>query len=370
MSNISNEYITKRKRLKVYLKRKNLKGVIFTRRSNYSWLTCGGRNKISDCADNGASTLLFYENKLYLFTTNIELERMKNEEINNFDFIKCLSYKWFKAEDLKNKIAKFGDLDKVRQDSLIVEGVRLLAEDFNKIKLCLTDEEKDKYIRLGKISTKCITETCKDIKTDMTEFRIQAILSDYLISEGITPLIILIGSDERLFNYRHPVPTDKKVSKYVIVVAGAMKWGLVAAITRLVHFGMPPKNILKARDMIIGIDAEMILGSRPDKKYSDIFKMAVRKYEEYGLGSEWENHHQGGPIGYEGRYFLTNSENMENIETGHAIAWNPSMSGFKSEDTFIVEEDRNTVITRGIDWPALEIETEYGKIFRPDILIK
>ena len=69
----------------------------------------------------------------------------------------------------------------------------MLVEDFNKIKLCLIDEEKNRYVRLGKISTKCITETCKNIKTDMTEFRIQAILSEYMISEGITPLIILVS---------------------------------------------------------------------------------------------------------------------------------------------------------------------------------
>ena len=213
-------------------------------------------------------------------------------------------------------------------------------------------------------------KTCEDIKIGMSEFEIQAILSEYLIAEGVMPLVILIGSDKRLFNYRHPVPTGKKIDKYVMVVCGAIKWGLITAISRLIHFGKPSSEIFKARDIITNIGAEMILSSRPGTKYSDVLKNEIKRFEKYGLEDEWKNHHQGGPIGYEGRYFLTKLEKKETIETNHAIAWNPSMRGFKSEDTIIVEKDENKIITEDGEWPTIEVETEYGKILRPDILIK
>ena len=155
-----------------------------------------------------------------------------------------------------------------------------------------------------------------------------------------------------------------------MVVAGSLKWGLITSITRLVHFGKLTREILNARNIITNIDAEMILSSRPGIKYSDIFINEISKFKENGLENEWVNHHQGGPTGYEGRYFLTTQQSKGAIEENHAIAWNPSMRGFKSEDTIIVGKEKNLIITEDKNWPRIEIETKYGKVLRPDILIK
>ena len=370
MGSILDEYNIKRDRLKEYLESRDLKGVLLTRRSNYSWLTCGGRNKILDCTEEGAATLLFYEGKLYLFTTNIEMQRMKDEETGGLDIMEFIEYKWFQPEDLKKKIERIADLDKTAQDSPVIDNVKMLDSGFNKIKMSLTDGDKERYIELGRISSKCVTNTCRDIEKGMSEFRVQAILSDYLISEGVFPGIILVASDRRLFEYRHPVPTGKEIEKYAMVVCGGVKWGLFVSITRLVYFGNPPDEVIKARDIITKIDAEMILSSRPGTKYSEILENEIENFKSYGLPDEWHNHHQGGPGGYEGRFFLTNRENEEIIEADHSIAWNPSMRGFKSEDTFIVEKDKNIIISRDDRWPAINVHTEYGDILRSDILLK
>ena len=364
-----NEYLIKKDRLSEYLEKKSLDGVFLTRRSNYSWLTCGARNKIADCADNGSASLLFCKDKLYLFTTNIEMQRMINEEINNFSFMECVEYKWFKPKDLEKKVASIVALNKIRQDAVILDGAKLMDNDFNEVKYCLTDGEKSRYKKLGKMSTECITATCNEIKKGMSEFNIQAILSDNLISLGITPWIILVASDERLFKYRHPIPTNKKIEKYIMVVLGAMKWGLIVSITRMIHFEKPEKEIIRARDLILRIDAEMILSSRPGMKYSDVLRNEIKIFSEFGMKDEWENHHQGGPMGYEGRYFLTNLHNEEIIEVNHAIGWNPSMRGYKSEDTIIVEEDKNNIITQDSGWPLIKIETKYGNVLRPNLLV-
>ena len=46
------------------------------------------------------------------------------------------------------------------------------------------------------------------------------------------------------------------------------------------------------------------------------------------------------------------------------------MSGFKSEDTIIVEKDSNKIITFDEKWPMIKVDTDIGSIKRPDILIK
>jgi Xaa-Pro dipeptidase len=364
------EFELKKKRLTDYMSKKNIEAVLLTKKSNYFWLTCGCRNQVVDYSELGASSLLFYNGRLFLITTNIEINRMMEEETNKFDFIESVSYNWYESDDFEEKIKKIVDLKKIFQDSPLLKSVNLLDKDFDELKFCLTSGEKDRYGSLGKTTAECMTDTCKCIEQGMSEFEVQATLSKKLILNKIMPWIILIASDQRIFKYRHPIPTDKKIDKYVMVVVGALRGGLIACCTRFVFFGEPGSQILKARDIINNIDAEMILSSRPGIKYSEIFKKESDNFNLYGLKDEWHNHHQGGPLGYEGRYFLVNSKTEETIKENNAIAWNPSMSGFKSEDTIIVEENENKIITFDEKWPTIKVDTGIGSINRPDILVK
>jgi len=64
-------------------------------------------------------------------------------------------------------------------------------------------------------------------------------------SKNINPHLVLIGSDERIFAYRHPIPKDKKIRKYVMVVVCAERDGLIVDMTRFVHFGLLPRELKK-----------------------------------------------------------------------------------------------------------------------------
>lgn len=370
METLLEEFKLKKKRITDYMNKKNIKAILLTKKSNYYWLICGARNQVVDYSESGASSLLFYNDRLFLITTNIEIHRMMEEETNKFDFIEPVSYNWYENNGFEKKIKKIADSKIIFQDYPLLKSASLLDKDFDELKFCLTSGEKDRYIDLGRRTAECMTDTCKCIEQKMSEYEAQAILSDKLISNEIMPWIILIASDQRIFRYRHPIPTSKKIDKYVMVVVGALKGGLIACCTRLLHFGEPDGLILRARDIINNIDAEMILGSRPGIKYSEIFKKEIDNFNLHGLKDEWHNHHQGGPLGYEGRYFLVNSMADEAIKENNAIAWNPSMSGYKSEDTIIVEENGNKIITFDKNWPMVKVETEAGIIKRPDILIK
>jgi antitoxin VapB len=55
---------------------------------------------------------------------------------------------------------------------------------------------------------------------------------------------------------------------------------------------------------------------------------------------------------------------------GQAYAWNPSITGTKSEDTILVSEQENEVLTEIADWPAIEIPVGDLSIKRPAILEK
>ena len=90
-------------------------------------------------------------------------------------------------------------------------------------------------------------------------------------------------------------------------------------------------------------------------------------YRDAGFGGEWREHVQGGPIGYLSREFDVvpgRAEAAEVITAGTAFAWNPTVRGAKSEDTFVVSGDGPAVaVTNTADWPAVG-----GPPSRPAIL--
>lgn len=53
-----------------------------------------------------------------------------------------------------------------------------------------------------------------------------------------------------------------------------------------------------------------------------------------------------------------------------AVAWNPSVPGAKSEDSFLVMEDETRVVTVGEGWwPMIEVKIDGVTLQRPDILV-
>ena len=61
---------------------------------------------------------------------------------------------------------------------------------------------------------------------------------------------------------------------------------------------------------------------------------------------------QGGPTGYEPRDFLADFESDSPVEVHQAFAWNPSVTGAKSEDTTLAGNDGPEILTADACWPS------------------
>lgn len=202
----------------------------------------------------------------------------------------------------------------------------------------------------------------------MTEFEIAGILAKEVHSRGCLPAVILIAVDDRIYKYRHPIPTSKKLEKQVMLVLCARLRGLILSCTRIIYFGTPPEELIKKHKAVCTVDGAFIKLTRPGVKISDIFKKAQEMYAETGFGDEWKLHHQGGPCGYEPRDIIATPNTEENVLLHQAFAWNPSITGTKSEDTILVEDEGNIILSEMSEWPMIEVDTPEGKILRPDIL--
>ncbi len=207
------------------------------------------------------------------------------------------------------------------------------------------------------------------VRPGQTEYEIAGILSMEAEQRGVQATVNLIATDERIFKYRHPLPTAKKLARYAMLILCGRRQGLVCSITRLVHFGPLPEEVRCIAELVARVDAEMIAATRPGRSLKEIFGIAMQAYAQAGYPEEWRMHHQGGPVGYEPREYLATPTSMETVSVGQAYAWNPSITGAKSEDTFLVGERDNQIITAIPGWPVIQVEVNGQILERPAILV-
>ena len=370
LKNLWNDFIKKMnreieikwERIKKFLKENNLNGVLLNKVANFAWFTGGKSNFVSLHTEIGASSLLITNKKIYFISNNIEFPRMIKEEIGNFNF-ENISFPWYQ-DKMKAVVKKIAG-DKVGSDKPDREFIPVSIENLH---FPLLEEEIKRYKQLGKESSTIMTEICKNIRQGDKEIEIAGKLSKRLWELKIIPVVILIAGDERIKNFRHPLPTSKKIKKHVMVVLCAKRDGLIVSLTRIVHFGKIPKNLKNKHFAVCKVDACFINETIPGKKIGEVFGNALEIYKETGYKNEWKLHHQGGLTGYLTRYYKGYKNLNIIIEENQAFAWNPSITGTKSEDTIITTKIGSEIISEDKNWPMIEIKYKNKILLRPDIL--
>ncbi|MGB9856862.1 MAG: M24 family metallopeptidase [Dictyoglomaceae bacterium] len=360
------EFKEKERRLREFMKEKGLSGIVLTRRSNFSWLTCGGDNHVVFSTEEGIASLVVTEKENYILTTNIEIQRILDEEVSGLDF-KPLSYPWYenKKEEILREI--FGDKP-FGTDIPLGNGI-LIDRDLVKIRSSLTSWEIERYRKIGKDAGEVLEEVARNIKPGFSEKAIATLLIENFWKKDLEPTVILVACDDRIYKYRHPIPTDNIFKKQAMLVIMARRKGLQVAGTRLVHVGPLGEELKKKHRAVVEIDANLIYATRPGVAYKELFNKMKELYNKVGYPNEWEKHHQGGPTGYWTREFINNPYVDDVVLENQPVAWNPSITGTKSEDTILVTSNGFEIVTHTGKWNYIKVKVEGKEIERPDILI-
>jgi antitoxin VapB len=232
----------------------------------------------------------------------------------------------------------------------------------------LSPEEGERFRVLGRLCAEAMNEAIRAVRPGQSEYEIAGLLAQATESRGVQPIVNLIASDERIYSFRHPLPTAKKLDRYAMLVLCGRRWGLVCSLTRFVHFGPLPKELRRKAEATAQIDATLIAATRPGKTLAQVFKEGVTAYDATGFADEWQLHHQGGPAGYEPREIVATPASPEMVASGQVYAWNPSITGVKSEDSVLIGADNNTILTEIEGWPVTELTIAGRKTKRPAIL--
>lgn len=336
--------------------------VLVSMQSNFAWLT-GGRGFIGLASERACAVVLITHGKVFLVVSNIEKQRLVEEELGSLaQEFSIEVYPWHEEAAEKRIVHGIVGSGRMETDAS-------LQKEFSALRRQLTDSELEKYRWLGQRTSAVVEDACCRIRPGITEFEAAGWLSCELWKAGIEPITNLIAFDDRVYQYRHPLPGENTLHKYAMLAVCTRKWGLVVSLSRFVHFGRIPAELKEKHKAVTDVDACLINNTRPGNRVDGIFREALKVYSEMGYAGEWEFHHQGGLTGYMAREYRATAESNEIVREKQAFAWNPSISGTKSEDTILVLEQGNEVITHTGNYPYLQVESGGKAILRPDILI-
>ncbi|TMW65485.1 hypothetical protein Poli38472_008127 [Pythium oligandrum] len=352
-----------------------LDAIVLSYTHNFSWFTGGARNFINMAAVDGVGSIYVDASQVVVLTNEIEGHRLINEEMDGLQAdVKLHEDPWYAQPQAIEVARKLANSDKIGVDMLHAD----VEARISKLREVLTEYEMDIYRSLGADCGKIIGEVARSVRPSQTEWEITAELSALCWKKSITPIVALVAADERVDAIRHPLPTNKRVKNKVMIVLCGRRAGFVLSVTRMVYVTTTPgakipEDLLRRHEAATYVDAVAITSSKPGVAAKDIFKAIQDAYETKGFPGEWKLHHQGGCAGYKSREWIANPQHTSVVSHNNGFAWNPSVTGTKTEDTVLMRDGPNgsivyEVISETPEWPLIEHEVNGVKIKRPGIL--
>ncbi len=372
------EFRTKHERVVGLLDRMELDGLLLRSRANLSWLGSGpadgtpfesvqgSRSEIWHQSDTGVMAFVVSRDRVTLVTENIELPRLLRDEFPDLD-LDVVAQPWHESNTVRAAIDSVPgharvlgtDLaDAPLQEGFQDLGVSLvdLREEIMDLRASLLPRELERYRWLGATSSQVMTALCRDLRPGTAEAAVVAEAHRRLHRFGIAQEVDIVCADERLWQDRHGLYSDRRIERVVMVVFCAHKWGLVANLTRMIHFGPIPDALSDRHRSVANLDRRIMEATRPGVALADIFNdTLIPGYADIGEPDAWRDHHQGGSTGYSGRDQRVTPTTQGMVQIHQAFAWNPSVAGAKSEDTFIVGERGAEILTLDEAWPCYEV---------------
>jgi Xaa-Pro dipeptidase len=332
---------SRREKLRELMERLGLDALLMRRPANFAWYTGGADNRVDHAAPVGVAGVLLTLEEEYIVTDNVEAPRMRGEETPDFEVVE---HPWY-----GDPLAVIRDLigDSPLGTDFSAANLRDVSEEISPLRYVLDDAAVELYRRLGSETAQAISEVAASLKPETNESEAAANLSAACRRRGMFAPVLLAASGRRTDRYRHPIPHGDALGRRAMLVVCAERDGLYANLTRIVDFEEPDREAARRQEACEAILRRMREeATRPGRTLADAFADCQRFYAEEGFPDGWREHHQGGTTGYASREIIATPAAHQEIRTGQAFAWNPSLVAAKAEETFVLTDAGPEVLTR------------------------
>ncbi len=334
----------RRESLRALMEDRGLGARLLRRPANFAWYTGGADNRVDHASPFGVAGVLVTPEAEYILTDNIEAPRMREEQTPDFEVVE---HPWH--EDPAATVRELTGDAPLGSDST-VGGALEVSEEISPLRFILDTEAIERYRQVGADAAAAVAEAADALRPGITEHDAAAALVGACRQRGLFSPVLLAAADGRIASYRHPIPQGEQIERRVMLVVCAERGGLYANVTRMVDFEEPEPELKRRQEACATILQRMREeATRPGRTLAEAFADCKRFYAEEGFSEEWRLHHQGGMTGYASREVIATAQTRQEIRVGHAFAWNPSVTGAKAEETFVLTENGPEVLTRKED---------------------
>jgi Xaa-Pro aminopeptidase len=301
-----------------------------------------------------------------LVTTQVEADRVAEEyQPRQHGFADLAAVPWYDPDGFARAAQ---DIAGAAADRLAADGHPAFGQDaadeLVALRLALSPAEQHDLRALGADAADALQQALTGWRPGELDLDVQARVAAVLEARGADTPVLIVGGDDRVRRFRHPMAAGVPVRELVMAVVVARRGGLHAAATRFASAGPVDAEYAALRARVLHIERAALAASRPPNRYGDVLTALAGSYAREGAPGGWAGHYQGGPIGYAQREFEIAPVQRDSrwyatpVCYGHAVAWNPSLpGGAKAEDTYLVTEtglDRVTTAVGGPGpgWPA------------------
>lgn len=351
------------------LNEQSLCALYLTRQSNFSWITAGGSNTVTICTESGvASVLITLDGRKFVVTNRVEEKRLREEQYLEELGFEIISQEWYQNNNVEIITNITGSLDNVGAD-IHFHSTKMIQDKINPLRYSLTHNEICRYQYLGNEMSQSLEKYLLTVKPGMTEYEIAGGVANALWEKQIEQVLFLVATDERILQHRHPVPTNKRLKRSLMVSCNGRYKGLITTTTRMIYFEVPPQELKDQYQITATIENRMIEATKPGVDELVPHMIGKRSYEEFGFKEMYYLHHQGGAQGYYNRDYLVSDQNHNVTQINQCYCYNPSISGTKTEDAFIATEAGPLMITKPFFFPKLLSQVNGTLFERPGILL-
>ena len=333
--------------LRELMKHKGLEAIVLRRNPNMAW-AIAGRAHVPTTIDAACFDLIITQDSATAITNVVEAPRLIAEELPSDVSVKTI--KWSEGRDPQLPTgAKVGS-DQPGADRID------LGTEIEIIRASLIESDVARFKQICIDAAVALGNAMKQVESSDREIDVAGLITHALWQADLEIAFLGVAGQDRVYKFRHPLPTDAVVGNRVSASICAKRKGLIASVTRIVSFEPVTDAIAKEYESIFKVEAAMLDATVVGKVFSDPINAAISAYPANGFDSdEWAKHHQGGPTGFLPRDWPANTGSARLIANNQPIAWNPTGKGFKAEETILATNSGVKILSHDPEWPSFEV---------------
>ncbi|MFB6220150.1 MAG: M24 family metallopeptidase [Halolamina sp.] len=343
-------------RLDAYLAATGYQAVWFARPNAFAWLT-GGSNVVDREARTGVAAAGYVPESdrpaLRAVAPAGEAARIAEEELPEAFAVETVPWHQSLADAVaeRSPTNAAADFDAPGLDEI----------DPAPLRQPLTEADVDRYRQLGEETAAAVERVCRELSPADTEHEVASALRITLSSGNIEAPVVRVAGSERAEPYRTPPAGGAELGDYAVVSVTSARGGLHASLSRTVVFD-PPEGYRERHRAAARIEATALAATREaaesDGDAGDVFAAVQEAYDDVGYPEAWKDGDQGGATGFARREWLAAPDATAPVTAPMGYAWNPTIGGARSEDTYLVAtgDEPFECLTATPNWPTQTVE--------------